>query len=183
MDRLTHRSIKEGYRARSVYKLKELNWKYHIFKPGNSVFDIGCWPGSWLQYCKELGCTVFGVDQLPVEGFPTILGDILKDSTLEKISGTYDVVLSDVAPNTCGIIALDQERSLELSQRAFFIARRILKPGGIFVCKVYEGKGVPMFMSELRPFFSFTKLLQLDYSRRGSKERYLLGRGFSPHLR
>lgn len=182
MDRLTYRSIKEGYRARSVYKLKELNWKHHIFKPGNSVFDIGCWPGSWLQYCKELGCTVSGVDLLVVEGFTTIVGDILEDSTLTKIKGTYDVVLSDVAPKTSGIIVLDQERSLELSRRAFFIGRRILKPNGTFVCKIFQGGGVPRFMAGLKPFFRSIRLVQLEYSRKGSKEAYLVCKGFSPHL-
>ena len=174
MDKKTIRSKKEGYRARSVFKLMELNSKYRLIKKGNSVFDIGCWPGSWLQYCANLGCKVSGIDLKEVEGFETIKGDIMK----VEIEGSYDVVLSDVAPKTTGIISLDQENSLELSSRSFEIAYGVLKKDGNFLCKVFNGESVKELVSRIKKRFRIVKLVRADNSRRRSKEVYIVAKGY-----
>ena len=173
MDR-TARSRKEGYRARSVFKLMELNGKYNLIKKGDSVFDIGCWPGSWLQFCRKKGCKVNGVDLKKTEGFDTIQGDIMK----LNFEGEYDVVLSDVAPKTTGVVILDQENSLELSRRSFEIALKILKKNGNFLCKVFNGEDVKELVKEVKKKFRNVKLVRADNSRRRSKEVYIVAKSY-----
>src|SRR3989339_883760 len=147
-DHYTRKAVKEGFRARSSFKLMQINQKYHLLKPGNSVLDLGCWPGGWLIAAKKVvrNGIVVGVDLTkikPVEGVDFIEGDINSEDIQEKIGsfGKFDVVLSDMAPKTSGIISLDVESSIDLSRMALDTAEKVLKPGGNFLCKVFQGNG------------------------------------------
>ena len=139
----------EGYVARAVYKLKEVDEKYHLMKPGSRVLDLGCSPGSWLQYIASRvgpGGLVVGVDAAPlaiavVPPLDFVQGEItsLDLETIIALSPTFDVVLSDLAPKTTGIRQVDQQRSLELASLAWEWARRLLREGGHFLVKIFEG--------------------------------------------
>lgn len=140
------RAKEEGYRARSAYKLKQINEKFRIIKKGSTVVDLGAAPGGWLQVAKELsGGLVVGVDIEniePIEGVTTIKGDITDEETLERIrdaiGGSADVVISDAAPNLSGIWDVDHARSVDLARAALRIAKQLLRPGGNFF-----GEGIP----------------------------------------
>lgn len=180
-DKFTIRAELEGYRARSVYKLIFLNKKYNLIKRGCNVLDLGAWPGSWMQVCSSLEARVTGVDVRQIQSIPGckfILGDIYELRTLEKIRecGKYDLVLSDLAPKTTGIN--DQELSLDLSYRAFEIAKEVLKRNGNFVCKVFQGPNYNEFLKELRRDFDFVKSVKPEASKKSSIEMYIVCKGY-----
>ena len=180
-DSFTLRAQLEGYRARSVYKLIFLNKKYNLIKKNDFVLDLGCFPGSWMQFCLNLGANVTGVDIKQItsmKGGRFILGDIYEQKTLEKIQehGKYDVVLSDLAPKTTGIN--DQELSLDLNERAFEIIKMVLKRNGSFVCKIFQGQGFNEFLRELKKSFSFVKSVKPEASKMKSNEMYLICKGY-----
>jgi len=139
--------------ARAVYKLKEVDEKYRLLKPGQRVLDLGCSPGSWLQYIASRvgpGGLVVGVDAAPlaIEAVPPLYfvpGEItsLDLETIIAISPVFDLVVSDLAPKTTGIRQVDQQRSLELATLAWEWARRLLREGGHFLVKVFEGPDTP----------------------------------------
>ena len=145
------RARAEGYVARAVYKLKEVDEKYHLIKPGQRVLDLGCSPGSWLQYIASRvgpGGLVVGVDAAPpaIEVVPPLYfvhGEVtsLDLETIIAISPMFDVVVSDLAPKTTGMRQVDQQRSLELASLAWEWARQLLREGGHFLVKVFEGPG------------------------------------------
>jgi 23S rRNA (uridine2552-2'-O)-methyltransferase len=143
------RARAEGYVARAIYKLKEVDEKYHLFKADQRVLDLGCSPGSWLQYIA--GRTgprglVVGVDANPVEievapPLYFLQGDVtsIDLKTIKAISPVFDVVVSDMAPKTTGMRQVDQQRSLELAFLAWEWATKLLRAGGHFLVKVFEG--------------------------------------------
>jgi len=128
-DELSRKAKTEGYRARSVYKLKELDEKFNLIKPGMTVLDLGAAPGSWLQYAKEkVGAEgkIIGIDLQeiePIDGVETIQADITQDIDLPNA----DLILSDLAPSTSGIKDVDQWKSIELNQSVEKIAGKLLK--------------------------------------------------------
>lgn len=184
---------KEGYPARSVYKLAEAHEKYGFLKRGDKVIDVGSFPGSWSMYaskiCKPQGLIV-GVDlqagkriqqsgRAPVE---FVRGDITDDETLVLIrshADIFNVVLSDMAPKTTGNKWSDQQRSLDLSRKAFDLCKVFLVSGGTFYCKVFEGEDFKEFYDELRPYFTRTKIVKPKSSRKESREIFVLGTGFN----
>ncbi len=175
------------YVARSVYKLEEIQKKYRIIKPGARVLDLGCYPGSWLQYAEEKVGTrglVIGVDlkELKKEFSPRVIflkQDVneLDPALLKKYSPVFDVVLSDMAPATTGIGFVDSTRSVYLADRALGIAIAVLKKGGSFFCKVFEGEDFPEFLKKVRGEFDRVKIIKPKASRKDSREIYLLGTG------
>lgn len=177
---------KLGYRARSAFKLIQLNEKYGIIKEGDDVLDLGAAPGGWLQVAREISKTgtIVGVDLKPIarlDGVITIVGDITKEETVEKIrrvKDRFDVVLSDVSPNISGVWDIDHARSVELSRRAFELARIFLKPGGNFLVKVFQGPLVEDLYNEIRKHFRFCKITKPRASRKESAEVYIIGKGF-----
>lgn len=181
-DYFTKKAIKEGCRARSSYKLKQINSKYGIIGPNSSVLDLGCWPGGWLIAAKEISRgRIVGVDLArinPVEGTEFIQGDITEKATQDLIVGKFDVVLSDLAPKTSGIKSLDVERSIDLSMAALGIAKRFLRHDGAFLCKVFQGEGFEKFLAQLRKNFVFCKCVKPEASRKESKEIYIVAKGF-----
>lgn len=183
INRLSLKARQQGYRARSVYKLLFLNRKYRIIKKNNKVLDLGCWPGSWLQVITQLKANAFGVDIKQILHLPNvkfILGDVKEGKTISKIKdlGKFDVVLSDLAPNTSGNRLLDQERSLELSNIAFNIAKGVLKYKGNFVCKIFQGKELNEFLNGVKKNFCFVKSVKPEASKKESKEMYIVALGY-----
>jgi len=183
IDKFTRRSRDEGFRARSVYKLIFLNRKYRIIKKENKVLDLGCWPGSWLQVITQLNAHAVGVDIKQITSMPGvkfILGDVKDEKTISKIKthGKFDVVLSDLSPNTSGNRQLDQERSLELCEIAFKIARDLLKNKGNFVCKLFQGGEFENFLNDVKKKFYFVKSTKPEASKKSSKEMYIVALGY-----
>ena len=171
---------KEGYAARSIFKLEEIDRDFSLIKPNDWVLDLGCSPGSWLQYVyskiqKGKGGAV-GIDLLPLKlslgpNVQFIQGDIFE----VPIEGVFDLLLSDMAPNTSGIKSLDQDRSVVLCERALEIAEKTLRPGGKFCVKILEGGSMPAFVTECKRVFSDVKIRRPKGTRDGSMETYVIG--------
>ncbi len=177
----------EGYRSRASYKLFQINEKHHVIKEGDTVVDLGAAPGGWLEVAKEIsGGRIVGVDLRkisPIEGVETIVGDITSDRTIEKIFGLVgeagaDAVICDAAPNLSGNWSLDHARSIDLTRSALGCAKKILKPGGHFVVKVFQGDMFRDFLEEVRDNFTFTRSYSPRASRSQSAEIYVIGKKF-----
>lgn len=174
----------QGYRARSAYKLLQMNRSYNIIKKGDKVVDLGCAPGGWLQVAmKEVGSSgkVIGVDLkpvTPVAGATILQGSIENPNVLSKIAEILgckaDVILSDMAPNVSGVWDLDHARQISLSTIALGFARRVLRVGGSSVFKIFEGEMLKEFKSELRKSFGKVLLSKPSASRQESSELYIV---------
>ena len=181
MNKLAEKARREGYKARSVYKLFEIDKRYKIIKRGDSVLDLGCWPGSWIQASLELGAKkITGVDKRDISNKDVtfINADILNKDIFEKIKGEFDVVLSDVAPHTSGIKFLDQGRSYDLSFRSFEIACRFLKENGNFLVKIFQSEDTNKIFNEIKKKFGFVKIYKPMTSRSKSKEVYIIAKKY-----
>jgi 23S rRNA (uridine2552-2'-O)-methyltransferase len=182
------RAKEEGYPARSVYKLKEIQDKYRLIRPGQRIVDLGCHPGSWLRFCSQsvgpVGL-VLGLDlkkpTIPLA--PNILflqADLLKvpDETIQEWAGQAELILSDLSPKTSGIKWLDHQRSLELNLRALEIGYLVLKKGGSAVLKIFEGEGTKDFINKMKDRFEQVRIHKPKSSRSESSEVYLIGQRF-----
>jgi len=186
-DRFHQKAKKEGFLARAVYKLQELDDKFDLFKPGQRVLDLGCAPGSWLQYARgrvgDKGMLV-GLDRAPlrgdVAGARIEVGDVLTidPKLLLGDLSAFDVVLSDMAPDTSGVRSLDQARSEALFERALEIATSVLAPGGNFVGKLFQGPDFKKLIETVRARFEQAKSAKPASSRQISIEQYVVGKGF-----
>jgi 23S rRNA (uridine2552-2'-O)-methyltransferase len=186
-DHYFRRAKKEGFIARSVYKLEEVDRRVRLFKPGQRVLDLGCHPGSWLQYCaRAVGKRglVVGVDTrtISIELPPHvhfIQADVfeLLPTHLYQISEEFDVVLSDLAPATTGIRSVDSSRSFTLFQRALTLADDVLVPGAHFLGKIFQGSGFDEMVKELKSRFDKVKGIRPRATRSQSKEIYLVAMG------
>lgn len=174
----------QGYRARSAYKLLQLNRSYHIIKKGSKVVDLGCAPGGWMQVVtNEVGQAgkVIGIDLKPVEpvaGATVLKGSIEDIDMLEKIAGILgdkaDVILSDLSPNVSGLWDIDHARQISLSTIALGFARQVLRVGGSAVFKVFEGDTLSEFRAELKSSFGRVLLNKPLASRQESSELYIV---------
>jgi 23S rRNA (uridine2552-2'-O)-methyltransferase len=182
------RAKEDGYPARSVYKLQEIQEKYSLIRPGQRIIDLGCHPGSWLKYCSQIvgpKGLVLGLDlkhpTIPLS--PNIsflkadLFSVSEEEVKEWAMGV-DLVLSDLSPQTCGIKWLDHQRSLDLNRRALKIGYLILKRGGAAVLKIFEGEGLKSFFQEMKKGFTDLHIHKPKSSRRESPEIYLIGKSF-----
>ena len=180
---------KEGYRARSSYKLLELNERDRLIRPGMWVLDLGSAPGGWSQVAAALvGAKgrVLATDILPMEPLKNvdfIQGDFREESVLERIlahldGAQVDLIISDIAPNISGISSADQAASIYLLELALDMARRVLKPGGNFVAKMFQGAGSDEYLKELRGAFEKVTIRKPEASRPRSREVYVVARGF-----
>ena len=191
-DHYFKKAKKEGYPARSVYKLKEIDERFHIFKPGDLVLDLGCSPGSWLLYAEKViqpNGKVVGVDLKSITiSAPIIflqkdifklkaeeIEDLLKRNNLPL---KFDVIISDLAPATSGVKDVDSDRSFELIKKAFSFIPPLLKKEGSFVCKSFESNDVHFLAKKVSPLFKFLKIFKPKATRKRSKELYVILSGW-----
>ncbi len=186
-DRFHQKAKKEGFLARAVYKLSEIDDKHDLFRPGMRVLDLGCSPGSWLQYARsQVGITgqLVGLDRNAqaggTSGARVHVGDVLTVDVKLLLGDLtqFDVVLSDMAPDTSGIRSQDQARSEALFERALEIAQLTLAPGGNFVGKLFMGPDFKKLTEQVRALFTSAKTQKPDSSRPQSIEQYVIGKGF-----
>lgn len=189
-DPFVHQAVKEGWRSRAVFKLKELDEKYGLIKPGMNVVDLGAAPGSWSQYAmQKVGHhgRVFALDILPMDviaGVDFLQGDFREESVMHELLGRMngamaDLVLSDMAPNMSGVKAADLPRAMYLCELALDLAIQVLKPGGNFLIKVFQGEGSDDYLKAVRGMFTTVQVRKPDASRDRSREIYLLARNYN----
>lgn len=182
------------YRARSAFKILEIHEKYKLFKPGQVVIDLGAAPGGWAQVVLPLitkGAkqgSYLGVDLLPIDPIPPAVffqGDFLDADfynffVTQASAGSVDVVLSDMAANTTGHQTTDHIRTQLLAESAFRFAELMLKPGGVFVAKVFAGGTHPALQKILKQKFKTVSHFKPPASRKESPEMYVVCQGFRP---
>ncbi len=185
-DHWTRRARAEGYPARSVYKLEEIQNRFKVIRPNDRVLDLGCAPGSWLLYAGKLvggGGRVLGVDLTVVD---IRLPDHVKaiQENIFNLSGSpvfdgnmrFNAVLSDMAPATTGRKDVDAARSHELCRMALEIADQFLVDGGHFVCKIFQGNDFMDFQNQVKIRFRECKVLKPESCRKHSKEIYIIAK-------
>ncbi|KTD72193.1 ribosomal RNA large subunit methyltransferase J [Legionella tucsonensis] len=180
----------EGYRSRAVYKLKEVDEKESLLKPGMTVVDLGAAPGGWTQYVSERlqgRGRIVALDILPMDALPDVdfvLGDFREDEVLQKLidlipEHRVDLILSDMAPNMSGTTAIDIPRAMYLVELAFDFAQKMLKPGGSMLIKIFHGVGFDELVKQARSSFEKVVIRKPLASRARSKETYLLAKGYN----
>jgi len=180
---------KDGYRSRASYKLLEIQEKDKIIRPGMTVIDLGAAPGGWSQVTSRLiggqgrliASDILEMDSIPDVTF--IQGDFTEDAVLAQIleavgNTQVDLVISDMAPNMSGLSAVDMPRAMFLCELALDLAGRVLRPGGDFLIKVFQGEGFDVYHKDIRKLFDKVQMRKPLSSRDRSREQYLLGRGF-----
>lgn len=184
-DEYVKRSQRDGYRSRAAYKLLEIQEKDRILRPGQTVIDLGAAPGGWSQVAADAvgpGGRVVAFDLLamdPLPGVSVLQGDFTQDSALQALRSVLegrraDVVLSDMAPNITGISAVDQPRAMYLCELALAFCHDFLRPGGGFVCKVFQGEGFDPWIKSVRSGFGRVVTRKPKASRANSREVYLV---------
>ncbi len=180
---------KDGYRSRSSYKLIELNEKDRLIRPGMLIMDVGAAPGGWSQVAGRLVGSkgrVVATDILPMDALNNvdfIQGDFREEAVLNQIlelldGNKLDLVISDISPNITGIDSADQASSMYLVELALDLARKVLKPKGNFVAKVFQGVGSEAFLKDLRTSFEKVSIRKPAASRTRSREVYMVAKGF-----
>ena len=179
----------EGYRSRAVYKLKEVDEKERLLKPGMTVVDLGAAPGGWTQYVSEKLAgqgTIIALDVLPMPALPgvdCIVGDFREEAVLQQLmqrvpTAGVDLVLSDMAPNMSGTTAVDIPRAMYLVELAYDFSQKMLKPGGTMLMKIFHGAGFDDMVKIARLQFERVVIRKPQASRARSRETYLLAKGF-----
>lgn len=188
-DEYVKRAQAEGYRSRASYKLLELQEKDHLLVPGQVVVDLGAAPGGWSQVAEKLvgeRGMVFALDILamdPIGGVNFIQGDFREEEVLEQLHALLagrpvDLVISDMAPNVSGMSAVDQPRAMHLCELALDYAIEVLRPGGSFVVKVFQGEGFDQYVKDMRSSFAKVVTRKPAASRAQSREVYLVARSY-----
>jgi len=188
-DPYVKRAQKEGYRARSAYKLIELDERDHLLRPGMRVVDLGAAPGGWSQVAAaRVGDKgrVLATDILPMDALRSVdfvQGDFREQAVLDELlrhlgSDRADLVLSDMSPNISGVDSADQAASIYLLELALDLVRRVLKPGGVFVAKLFQGVGSDDYLRELRKAFGKVTIRKPAASRSRSREVYVVAKDF-----
>lgn len=188
-DPFVKQAQKDGYRSRASYKLLEIQEKDRLIRPGMSVIDLGAAPGGWSQVTSRLiggqgrliASDILEMDSIPDVTF--IQGDFTQDEVLQQIlqavgDSHVDLVISDMAPNMSGTPAVDMPRAMFLCELALDLATRVLRPGGDFLIKIFQGEGFDMYLKDVRSKFDKVQMRKPSSSRDRSREQYLLGRGF-----
>lgn len=188
-DPFVKQAQKDGYRSRASYKLLEIQEKDKLIRPGMSVIDLGAAPGGWSQVTSRLiggqgrliASDILEMDSIPDVTF--IQGDFTQDQVLQRIleavgDSHVDLVISDMAPNMSGTPAVDMPRAMFLCELALDLASRVLRPGGDFLIKIFQGEGFDQYLKEVRGKFDKVQMRKPSSSRDRSREQYLLGRGF-----
>ena len=188
---------KEGYRARAAYKLKEIDEDEKLIKSGQNIVDLGCAPGSWLQYVRRklagkegggIHGMIIGLDMLPMEPVADvqfIMGDFREQAVADQLAQLLagqklDLVLSDMAPNLSGIAVADAARIEDIVELAIDFACEHLKPSGCLLVKCFNGSGYQTIFERFRQVFRVVTPKKPKASRDRSSEVFLLGRGLKP---
>ena len=186
-DHFAKRAKAEGYAARSVYKLSEIDRRYRVLDRVHRVVDLGSHPGSWSALVRERNphAVLVGVDLQQTPQYPgaQLVRSVatVDPAELERLlGGRADLVLSDMAPNTTGARLKDHVDQLELVREAWRITRHVLRPGGTFVAKIFDGEDAPALLDELRPAFATFKRVRPEATRKDSRELFAVGLGFRP---
>jgi len=181
-----------GYRARSAYKLIELDDRFHLLRPRDRVVDLGAWPGAWLQVAAERvgsGGRVVGLDltdvaPLDLPHVSVLLGDVRDRAVIlaikARLGGEAAVVLSDLAPKLTGVRETDEARTTELAAAALDAAVELLRPGGRLLLKLFMNSDFAQLVERMRGTFAQVKTTKPEATRRGSSEVYAVGTGFRP---
>lgn len=188
-DPYVQRAQSGGWRSRAVFKLEEIDQRERLLKPGALCLDLGAAPGAWSQYARgRVGPRgrVVATDILPMEplaGVEFVQGDFREDEVFGRVlsllpEGQVDVVLSDMAPAMSGVDVTDQARSMHLAELALDMSRRVLKPGGDALIKVFQGSGFEDLVKGARHEFGRVKVVKPQASRARSPEMYLLAMKF-----
>lgn len=188
-DPFVKQAQKDGYRSRASYKLLEIQEKDKLIRPGMSVIDLGAAPGGWSQVTSRLiggqgrliASDILEMDSIPDVTF--IQGDFTQDEVLQRIleavgDSHVNLVISDMAPNMSGTPAVDMPRAMFLCELALDLACRVLRPGGDFLIKIFQGEGFDQYLKDVRGKFDKVQMRKPSSSRDRSREQYLLGRGF-----
>ncbi len=189
-DPYVKRAQQEGYRSRAVYKLLEIQEKDRLIKPGMTVVDLGAAPGGWSQLAAQwvgrkgrvIATDILPMD--PLDGVEFLQGDFREQDVLEQLlsllgEAKADLVISDMAPNISGMGAVDQPRAMYLVELALDLARQVLRPGGDFLAKLFQGEGSEAFLRELRASFGQVKIRKPKASRARSREVYVVARNYN----
>lgn len=178
-----------GYRARSAFKLIQIQKRFSILRTEDFVIDLGAAPGGWSQVAKDIvgeKGTVVGIDFSPIKpiiGITFLQADMTEDTSIQEIINIVgekkaDAVLSDMSPDISGTYSVDHARSIFLSEHALTTAELVLKPGGNFVCKVFSGEDLEDFVKKVITKFRSVKRFAPDASRKSSSEIYIIAKSF-----
>lgn len=181
---------KQGYRSRSSFKILEIEEKYKIFNKTSLVIDLGSAPGGWSQIVSEIVEQVIAIDLLEMPSLPNVnfvCGDFLEQQSLDKITFLMDgklanVVMSDMAPNTCGIQKIDHIRIMVLLEEVFLFCKLALNESGVMIAKVFQGGATAEFLNEVKKLFQRVYHFKPKSSRKKSTELYLVCIGFKRYL-
>lgn len=187
-DDFVQRAQREGYRSRAAYKLLEIQERDKLIKHGMTVIDLGAAPGGWTQVAADLigeNGRLIALDILPMDpfaGVEIIQGDFREDEVYQQLldvlgDSPVDLVISDMAPNISGNKSVDQPRAIYLAELGLELARQVLRPGGDYLVKVFQGEGFDELRQEMQKTFSKLLTRKPKASRSESREVYLLGRG------
>ncbi len=188
-DYYVKKSQEEGFRSRAVYKLKELDEREKLLKPGISVIDLGAAPGGWTQYisqCLDGQGTIIALDILPMDAMADvtmITGDFQEQEVFDNLlqicpEKGVDLILSDMAPNMSGNPAIDIPKAMGLAELAMDLCSSVLKPGGALVMKVFQGEGFEDLLAVARKQFTRVSMRKPKASRPRSREVYLVAKGY-----
>lgn len=188
-DPFVKQAQKDGYRSRASYKLLEIQEKDHILKNGMTVIDLGAAPGGWSQVVSRIigehgrliASDILSMDSIADVTF--IQGDFTDDKVFETLLETInhqpvDLVISDMAPNMSGMRSVDQTKAMLLCELALDMALKVLKPGGCFLIKIFQGEGFDAYLQMVRQSFDKVQIRKPNSSRDRSREQYLLAKGF-----
>ena len=184
-DNIYRKSVRDGYRARSAYKLIDINQRFNIIRKTDNVVDLGAAPGSWLHVLKTMtDGQLLGVDLnpiVPMEGVITLTGDFTTPEIQEKVRELMplvNVVVCDAAPHLSGAKAYDQARVMALNEEALRFAEKLLKQGGNFVMKSFQGTDFNELLELVKERFYSVRVIRSTATRRGSTECYIVAKNF-----
>ncbi|MBI1301299.1 MAG: rRNA methyltransferase [Alphaproteobacteria bacterium] len=177
---------KYGYRGRAAFKLKEIDEKINCLEPGMTIIDLGAAPGGWCQIATEKGCKVIALDLLEMDELPNVtffrmdfMDDGAPDALIKALGGHLaDMVMSDMAPNTMGHKQTDHLRIMAVVEAAYYFSLDVLKPGGTFIAKVFQGGTQDTLLKEMKKTFKAVKHIKPPASRKESAEQYVVATGF-----
>jgi 23S rRNA (uridine2552-2'-O)-methyltransferase len=184
-DKVYLRAKHEGFRSRASFKLIEIQEKFAIIRRDDNIIDLGAAPGSWLQVLRTLtDVRVLGIDLNPIaalDGIETIEGDLTDPAIQQKalqMLGTVSIVVCDAAPKLSGHKSYDQARAIALGEEALSFACNVLKPGGNFVIKSFQGADFPELFGMIKEHFHAVKTYSTKATRKGSTEIYIIAKNF-----